>query len=188
MCAFGMLAFSFAVSAPKLAFQVYAVRDCCEKDFEATLRAARAFGYEGVETGRYYGRDGKALGELCAKVGLKLVALQIYPDGLTEPQLRETIRFAKDAGTDRINVSWFKGSFENPRDWQLLINVVNHAAEVCQREGISVGYHNHDQEFKGKFDDKLIWDWLWERFSPLVRQELDAGWCVLANCGLVFVV
>jgi sugar phosphate isomerase/epimerase len=78
-------------------------------------------------------------------------------------------------------VAWFKGSSENHRDWQLLVNVVNHAAEVAAKEGIAIGYHNHDQEFLIKFNGKYVWDWLWERFSPLVKQEFDAGWCALAG-------
>lgn len=166
---------------PRLAFQVYAVRDLCEKDFEGTLRAVKALGYEGVETGRFYGRSAGELKALLERVGLELVALQLYPDDLTEPKLRDTLRFAKDCGADRINVAWFKGSAENHRDWQLLVNVVNHAAEVAAKEGIAIGYHNHDQEFRAKFGGKHVWDWLWERFSPLVKQEFDAGWCAIAG-------
>ena len=37
----------WAQSAPRLAFQVYAVRDLCEKDFVGTLKAVRAMGYDG---------------------------------------------------------------------------------------------------------------------------------------------
>ena len=44
-----------AFAAPRLAFQTYAVRDLCEKDFAGTLKAAKAMGFEGVETGRFYG-------------------------------------------------------------------------------------------------------------------------------------
>ena len=75
--------------------------------------------------------------------GLELVALQLYPTALVEPELARTIRLCREAGTNRINVAWFKGSAENPNDWQLLADVVNHAAEVCAAEGIAVGYHNH---------------------------------------------
>ena len=168
-------------ASPRLAFQVYAVRNLCEKDFPGTLKAVKALGYEGVETGRFYGRSAKEIRSLMDEVGLKLVALQLYPDDLTEPKLRETLRFTKECGTDRINVAWFKGSSENHRDWHLLVNVVNHAAEVAAKEGITIGYHNHDQEFRTQFNGKYVWDWLWERFSPLVKQEFDAGWCALAG-------
>lgn len=180
----------------RLGFQVFAVRDLCEKDFPGTLRAAKAMGYEGVETGRFFGRSAKALKAICDDAGLELFALQLYPHNIAEPQLAETIRFCKACGCRRINVAWFKGSEENPNDWQLLINVINHAAEVCAREGIAVAYHNHDHEFRMKFDDTCVWEWLWEpspkneslrqvtavpRFSPLVMQELDCGNCVLGG-------
>lgn len=184
-----------AFAAPRMAFQVYAVRDLCEKDFVGTLKAAKAIGYEGVETGRFYGRDAKGLKAACDEAGLELVALQLYPHNLTEPQLAETIRFCKDCGCNRVNVAWYKGSAENPADWQILVNVLNHAAEVCAKEGIYVAYHNHDHEFRIKFGGKCVWDWLWARdadnslsqiapaprFSDKVLQELDCGNCVLGG-------
>ena len=184
-----------AFAAPRLAFQVYAVRELCEKDFPGTLKAAKAMGFEGVETGRFYGLDAKGLKAACDEAGLELVALQLYPHNLTEPQLSETIRFCKDCGCNRINVAWYKGSAANPNDWQLLVNVLNHAAEVCSKEGIFVAYHNHDHEFSMKIGGRSVWEWLWSkgsgddlrqvtptpRFSDKVLQELDCGNCVLGG-------
>jgi len=167
--------------SPRLAFQVYAVRDLCAKDFAGTLKAVRTLGYEGVETGRFYGRDAKGLKTVCDDAGLELVALQLYPHTLTEPQLADTIRFCHESGCRRINTAWFKGSAENSNDWQLVVNVINHAAEVCAKEGIDVAYHNHDQEFRVRFGGKTAMEWLYERFSPLVKQEFDPGWCVVAG-------
>ncbi len=183
------------VAAPRLAFQTYAVRDLCEKDFAGTLKAAKAMGFEGVETGRFYGLDAKGLKAACDEAGLELVALQLYPHCLTEPQLAETIKFCKESGAKRINVAWYKGSAENANDWQLLVNVLNHAAAVCAKEGIEVAYHNHDQEFKISLHGRTAMEWLYDgdgpgllrqvnetpRLSPLVKQELDIGWCVLAG-------
>lgn len=184
-----------AFAAPRLAFQVYAVRELCEKDFPGTLKAAKAMGFDGVETGRFFGLDARGLKAACDEAGLELVALQLYPHNLTEPQLSETIRFCKDCGCNRINVAWYKGSAANPNDWQLLVNVLNHAAEVCSKEGIFVAYHNHDHEFSMKIAGGSVWDWLWTkgsgndlrqvtptpRFSDKVLQELDCGNCVLGG-------
>ena len=200
MMALSLLSFlSFAsfssMASPRLAFQVFAVRELCEKDFAGTLKAAKSLGYEGVETGRFYGLDAKGLKAACDEAGLTLVALQLYPHNLTEPQLAETIRFCKECGCNRVNVAWYKGSAANPNDWQLLVNVLNHAAEVCAKEGIFVAYHNHDHEFSMKTGGMRIWDWLWAkndgaalrqvtatpRFSDLVLQELDCGNCVLGG-------
>lgn len=189
------LAVPAAEKAPRLAFQVFAARDLCAKNFAGTLKAAKALGYEGVETGRFYGLGARELKTVCDEAGLELVALQLYPHNLTVPQLSETIAFCKASGCNRINVAWYKGSKENPNDWQLLVNVLNHAAEVCAKEGISVAYHNHDHEFKMKFGGVRAWDWLWAkdtddslrqvtatpRFSEKVLQELDCGNCVLGG-------
>lgn len=166
---------------PKLAFQVYGVRDLCEKDLVGTLKAAKAMGYEGVETGRFYGRSAAEWKRLCAEVGLELVALQLYPQTLTEPQLKDTIRFCHESGCRRINTAWFKGSSENSNDWQLVVNVLNHAAEVCAKEGIEIAYHNHDHELRQRLDGQPVLAWLYERFDPRVKQEFDPGWCVLAG-------
>lgn len=184
-----------AAASPRIAFQVFSVRDLCARDFRGTLKAARALGYEGVETGRFYGLGAKALKDACEDAGLALVALQLYPHNVTEPQLDETIRFCKECGCNRINIAWYKGSAENANDWQLLVNVLNHAAERCAREGIAVAYHNHDHEFRIEFDGMKVWDWLWKKdsggalrqvtatpgFSRKVLQELDCGNCVLGG-------
>lgn len=166
---------------PRLAFHVYAVRDLCEGDLVETLKKARSIGYEGVETGRFYGRGAAEWNSICKDIGLELIALQLYPHMLTEPQIGQTIRFCHESGCLRINAAWFKGSRENSNDWKLVVNVINHAAEVCAKEGIEIGYHNHDQEFLTFFDGKTALSWLYERFDSRVKQEFDPGWCVLAG-------
>ena len=183
-------------SAPRLAFQVYGVRDLCDGDLAGTLKAAKAMGYDGVETGRLYGRSAAEWKAMCADVGLELVALQLYPFNLTEPDLAKTIRFCHKSGCTHVSTAWFKGSAENLGDWQLAVNVINHAAEVCAREGITVAYHNHDQEFAVRFGGRPVWEWLFEgegrnpelaqvfplsRFSSRVLQEFDANWCAVAG-------
>ncbi len=185
-----------AWARPRLAFQAYAVRDLCEKDFPAVLKAAKGMGFEGVETGRLFGLDAKGLKAACDEAGLELVALQLFPDCLAEGQLEETIRFCKECGAKRINVAWFKGSEEVVNDWLLLVNVLNHAAETCARHGIAVAYHNHAHEFQISLGGMTALAWLFDgngegllrqtaggmpRFSPLVGQEFDPGWCVIAG-------
>ena len=166
---------------PRLGFQVYGVRDLCERDFPGTLRAAREIGYEGVETGRFYGRSARELKSICADAGLELFALQLYPWTLAGAELPKTIRFAHEAGCRRINVAWFQGSAVNENDWQLLVATLNYAAEVCAKEGLVVAYHNHDHEFRIRFGKRTVWDLLWERFSPQVVSELDLGNCLLGG-------
>ena len=164
-------AFAAAPRRPRLGFQVYGVRDLCERDFPGTLRAAREIGYEGVETGRFYGRSARELKAVCADAGLELFALQLYPWTLAGAELPKTIRFAHESGCNRINVAWYQGSAVNENDWQLLVTTLNYAAEVCAKEGIAVAYHNHDHEFRIRFGGRTAWDLLWERFSKMLNIE-----------------
>ena len=173
--------FAAAPRRPRLGFQVYGVRDLCARDFPGTLRAAREIGYEGVETGRFYGRSARELKSICADAGLELFALQLYPWTLAGAELPKTIRFAHEAGCRRINVAWFQGSAVNENDWQLLVATLNYAAEVCAKENLVVAYHNHDHEFRIRFGKRTVWDLLWERFSPQVVSELDLGNCLLGG-------
>lgn len=181
---------------PRLAFHVYGVRNLCDKDVLGTLKAAREIGYEGVVTGRLYGWNAETWRSMCNDSGLELVAYQIYPFCLTVSDLSRMIDFCKTSGCHRLSTAWYKGSAENLGDWQLVVNVLNHAAEVCEREGITVAYHNHDQEFNTHFDGRTIWEWLWEgegrneelnqffpesRFAPSVMQDFDPSWCTLAG-------
>ena len=59
---------------------------------------------------------------------------------LCEKDFPSVLKAAKEMG--------FKGSEEVVNDWLLLVNVLNHAAEVCAKHGIAVSYHNHAHEFQ----------------------------------------
>ena len=161
--------------------QLHGVRGACAKDLARTLAAIRAMGFEGVEAGNFFGLEPKAFGAAVREAGLELVALQLYPYFLTEPQIADAIRLCRETGAKRLNAAWFKGSAENKADWQLAVNVLNHAAEAFAREGLSLGYHNHDQEFRIRLEGVTAMEWMMARLSPKVAIEFDPGWAVLAG-------
>ena len=165
----------------RLGVQLHGIRGVCAKDVRGTLAAIRAMGFEGVEAGNFFGLEPKAFGEAVREAGLELVALQLYPYSLTEPQIHDTIRLCRETGTKRLNAAWFKGSAENTADWQLAVNVLNHAAEVFAREGLSLGYHNHDQEFSIRLEGVTAMEWMRTHLSPMVALEFDPGWAVMAG-------
>lgn len=161
--------------------QLHGIRGVCAKDLRGTLAAIRAMGFEGVEAGNFFGLEPKAFGAAVREAGLELVALQLYPYFLTEPQIADAIRLCRETGAKRLNAAWFKGSAENKADWQLAVNVLNHAAEVFAREGLSLGYHNHDQEFRIRLEGVTAMEWMMSRLSSKVALEFDPGWAALAG-------
>jgi len=148
----------------RLGVQLHGIRGVCAKDLRGTLAAIRAMGFEGVEAGNFFGLEPKAFGE-----------------AVREPQIHDTIRLCRETGTKRLNAAWFKGSAENKADWQLAVNVLNHAAEVFAREGLSLGYHNHDQEFSIRLEGVTAMEWMRTRLSSKVALEFDPGWAALAG-------
>ena len=165
----------------KFGVQLHGIRGVCARDIRGALAAVKAMGYEGIEAGSFFGLSPKDFGAAVRDAGLELVALQFYPHLFTEPQLRETIRLCRECGAKRLSSAWFKGSAENFNDWQLVVNVLKHAAQVCKDEGIAVSYHNHDQEFAMRLGGEVAMDWLAKRLSPDVDLEFDPGWCVVAG-------
>ena len=46
---------------------------------------------------------------------------------------------------------------------------------------LSLGYHNHDQEFRITFEGVTAMEWMMARLTPKVAIEFDPGWAVLAG-------
>lgn len=165
----------------KFGVQLHGIRGVCARDVRGALAAIKAMGYEGIEAGNFFGLSPREFGEAVRNAGLELVALQYYPYLLVGRELDETVRICYECGARRVNAAWFKGSAENKADWQLAVNVLNHAAGVFEKEGLSIGYHNHDHEFMIWMEGTTAMEWMAKRFAPNVAIEFDPGLATLAG-------
>ena len=159
----------------RLAFQVYGVRDACEKDLIGTLTALRSAGYEGVEAGRWFGRTPTETIRIWRDVGLAPASIQIPKDLLEGAAFEERLDFAQAAGTKNIFLAFFDSPSAD--DWIRLADQLSAAAARAEKRGLRFGFHPHAQEFRLRFGGKTAWEFLYDRVSPLVRQELDIGHC-----------
>lgn len=55
---------------------------------------------------------------------------------------------------------------------------MNQVNERIRREGIRLAYHNHEHEFALHYDEKTVYDLLYENLSPDIVMELDSGNCI----------
>ena len=56
------------------------------------------------------------------------------------------------------------------------VELFNKCGELCKKQGMKFGYHNHDFEFKEKVNGELIYDLILKHTDPsLVVQQLDFG-------------
>ena len=70
-----------------IAIQLYTVRDNAAADFEGTLRAIKAMGYEGVEFAGLYGNSPAKIKALCEEIGLKPISAHVpYFDMVADPK------------------------------------------------------------------------------------------------------
>jgi sugar phosphate isomerase/epimerase len=160
--------------------QLYSVRKLCEQDFPGTLRALKAMGYEGVQCGGFFGRTAKELNTLFKDHGLAAAGMQMQADRIIKPEnLSASVTFASELGAPYLFVPWFDAKTAD--GWKRFAEQMSVAAQAFKAVGIGLGYHNHQHEFRDRFDGVCKWDILYQNASPDVLQQLDLGHCLLAG-------
>ena len=163
------------MARPKIAVQLYSVRDDCARDLVGTLRAVAQMGYEGVEFAGYYGRGAGELRELLEKFGLEPAGTHIGLDAFEGGKLQETIRFHKELGIKYLIVPWIPEGMRNSREaWLKTAERFNDIARRLKAEGMYVGYHNHTEEFR-KFNGETGWEIFARATVADVILQMDVG-------------
>jgi sugar phosphate isomerase/epimerase len=173
-----------AQSAPKrkipLAVQLYSVRDLCKADLVGTLKAIKEMGYVGVEFAGYYGKSAKELKQILGDTGLVACGTHTGFDTIKPEKIKETIAFNQEYGNKFLMVPGMGA--KTREDWLNAAKVFSDAAATAKAAGMYVGYHNHQHEFKDRFDDGLCkWETLFDNASPDVCMQLDVGHVVSAG-------
>ena len=155
--------------------QLYSVRDECAKDLNATVAAVAKMGYKAVEFAGYYGRDARSLRKLLDDVGLKCCGTHIALDTLLGDNLPKTVEFNHTLGNKFLIVPSLPGKYTKSRQsWQEAADVFNELADKVKAQGMRVGYHNHNIEFK-PVDGEVPWDTFFNRAKKEVVIQFDTG-------------
>src|SRR5881296_3403348 len=129
--------------------QLYSVRNECAKDLDGTLTAVAKMGYKAVEFAGYYGRDAKSLRKLLDDVGLKCCGTHISLDTLLGDNLPKTIEFNQTLGNQYLIVASLPVKYTKTlQGWREAADQFNAVADQVKPHGMTVGYHNHNVEFK----------------------------------------
>ncbi len=158
----------------KVGIQLYGVRNSMAADFEGTLKAIADMGYEYVEFAGYYGHTAEEIKAILDKLGLKCISahqgLDFYDD---DPDA--AAEFLKAFGVKYSVIPWYeKDKLAGSDEWEASAARFNKIAEVLDKHGMRLGYHNHDFEFD-KVDGKYIHDYIFEAV-PAMYPELDTCW------------
>jgi sugar phosphate isomerase/epimerase len=189
--AVGMLSLPSFLAAGKkkntIGLQLYTLRDTIGQDPKGILDKVASFGYKELETYGY--GDGKIFGldftEFCkhAKgLGMSVVSGHYGLDKIKGDTWQKAVDDAKKNGQKYMVVPYIDGSQRKSiDDYKRICADLNAAGEVCNKNGLRFGYHNHAFEFE-TLDGQIPFDvMLKELDHKNVGIEMDIYWVVNAG-------
>jgi sugar phosphate isomerase/epimerase len=185
----------------KVGLQLYTLRDQLAQDPVANITKVAGIGYQEVETfydwgthnGKFWGLTPKALSALFKEHRLTTPSGHYQlNDYLTKGNgkndaLEPQIELAAALGQQYFIVPvlplglWDKKL--SSADYGFMASQLNKAGELCKKNNLKIGYHNHYWEFKQLSDKQATgYDVLLKETDPsLVTFELDLFWAVKAG-------
>ena len=159
-----------------IAVQLYSIREDCNRDLAGSLRAVADMGYEGVETAGFAGRTVAEFAAAVADAGLRVEGAHVGIDSILPDQLDRTLLDYAVLDCRRLIVPWIGGPWTDGLDgFKRFVAAMNIAGERLAREGVELGYHNHEFEFlygPGGFFPICVMD---EGFTSTVKFQFDMG-------------
>lgn len=169
---------------PPIALGMYTVFQNAQRDFENTIHQVAQMGYQGIEM---YGEPAdfpasRVSGALRDE-GLALVGWHIEWRHLQEAALEETVGFCKEAGLTCVIIPCLGGKWavahtpdqECEALWDAYLERMESIRARLAREGIRLGYHNHEHEFQIRYGGRTLFDKLYGALNEKVIMELDSG-------------
>lgn len=164
-----------------VAVQMYTLREESEKDFAGTLKKVAALGFDGVEFAGYGGLTAMEVKTLLDDLGLQAAASHVPLEQL-ETNLSQVIEDMKILGSKYIVCPYLMPDRRSEQDYRELISLLNQAGETCQREGITLCYHNHDFELERLSDERMALEAIFDDTSiDQVKAEFDIYWLTKAG-------
>lgn len=166
----------------KIASPLYIVREECEKDLFSVLKKISEMGYDGVE---FLGFFGKKPDEIRKKLDeLHLIALGNHVDyNEFLKNIDVTIKIHKEIGCKYITISGIsKDKIDDEISLTDYISNVIAIGAACQKQGITLLYHNHDHEFlNGMKGNNLLEKILDQTTVDSLSLEPDLGWMAIGG-------
>jgi sugar phosphate isomerase/epimerase len=179
------------MASPHISLQLYTVNKQIADDLDAGIAKLAAIGFDTVEGFDFVGRapELKAAFDkhgIVSRTGHAFLVQEEIdsPDGIKGkvPSHAETFEAAKTIGIEVVI-----DPFVPPALWNTAEDVkhtaerLNAAAKTAAEYGLSVGYHNHDHEFRAQIDGRPAYELFAELLDPEVKLEVDLFWATAAG-------
>jgi sugar phosphate isomerase/epimerase len=178
-----------AATSPRLAVQLWSVKDEIKQDFEGTLGKLAKLGFQGVEFAGEFGKfqaDPAGLSAFMKKTGLQCAGAHMHVDKLDDANFKATTDFYKTLGCNRLIISMDKRGASKDGSTEMAKQLTTLAGKLAG-QGMQLGYHNHEQEMLGE-KDQTNWDVLAKNTPQNFILQQDVGWTTYAGKDPVYYV
>lgn len=180
-------------SAPKNAIvglQLYSIRDEMRQDPLGSLKEVAKMGYVYVEhanyvEGKFYGYAPVEFRKILDDLGLKMISghtvmRKEHWDEINKDFSDSWKLLVDDAAVLGqkyvVSPSMDSTMRSNYDDFKGYMDVFNKCGELCNKQGMKFGYHNHDFEFSERLNGEKLFDIMMTSMDPkLVVVQLDIG-------------
>ena len=168
-----------------IGLQLYTVRDEMRRSIADTLARVARTGYREVEFAGYFNTSPAQIRTLLDENGLRAPAAHMSLETL-ETGWGASVQAAHTVGHTTLVVPWLAPARRRTLDdWRRLATTLNTLGDRARRDGLRIGYHNHDFEFT-PLDGSVPFDVLLAETDPaLVTMELDVYWTVKSDANPV---
>ncbi|MHC4886772.1 MAG: sugar phosphate isomerase/epimerase family protein [Planctomycetota bacterium] len=167
--------------APKITVQLYSVREQASADYEGTIRAIAAMGFENVEPAGFPGTTPAEAAKLFGELGLSAPSCHgPLPVGENKNQIIEDALMLGHKYLITGCPPAFKENFKDHDAVKATAELYCEAAEEAAQHGLQVGYHNHDWDLIS-IDGKPGYHTFLENTPDSVLWEADLFWVARAG-------
>ena len=191
LTAAGLIHVDQLFARPKLkdyGIQLWTVKKDLPHDPKGVLKQLAGFGYTQIESfedkkmGMFWGMSPSEFKSYVDGLGMKAVSSHF--DDVYKDSFNQKAADAATAGLKFLILPSEAGS-KTIDDYKKLANRFNECGEICKKNGLLFGYHNHDAIFK-PIDNQVPMDILLENTDKEnVIFEIDLYWAVTAGVDAV---
>jgi sugar phosphate isomerase/epimerase len=179
----GAVANAAGAGAIPVGLEMYSVRNTLKANPMGTVRKVREMGYQGLEFFAPYFEwtpaQAKEMRRLLDDLGIRCFSTHNDSDYLSGEKLQHARELNLILGSEYIVMA---SSHEKPGldGWREVAETLNAGAEKMEADGLKVGYHNHQTEFR-LADGVRPMEILAKNTKPSVMLQLDVGTCIEAG-------
>lgn len=162
--------------------QLYTVRDFAEKDFAGTIKALKEMGYDYVEMAGTYGLSFPEIKKILDENDVKAISAHVPVVEL----LGDTDTVVKNyisIGCKYITIPYLSEDMRpGVPNFDEFLDKIAKIGEVCNANGATLLYHNHDFEFIKMPDGSYGLDYMYSYVpADKLQTELDTCWVNVAG-------